>query len=333
MDGSISRKIITYYMDNYVLDELVDSYIESGYFEQEPMVVKADGETFTVLEGNRRLVALTQLLGLPGYIEGTAIELATPSVRLKLAQIPCLVVESREEIASYLGFRHIGGLKPWPPEAKARFVSDEIERYAKRNSGGNPFAHVSRMIGTNAQSVRQSYFALGLLKYARSDLGIDVGYVLNHRFGVWQRCLSSSGVMSRLGAVIPQDQVDFKSAIIAVDSAWLARLIEDLTPTDGKLATLEDSRDVTAYGYIINSKPAYQVLRETRDLRAAEELVTAAVLAPKIESLARRVDILNREAQELEAYDELAHEAAKGLMNRARALAKTLAPDEPQAGV
>jgi len=334
MDGTVSEKVVEYYIDNYVLDELVDSYIESGYFQQEPMVVRPSPseDTYVVLEGNRRLAALIQLLRLPGHVAKSAPEDVSADVRKRLRKIPCLVVQGRGDIASYLGFRHIGGLKPWPPEAKARFVASEIESFVKAKGSGNPFAHVGRMIGTNAQAVRESYYSLRLLRYGRAEYGIDVAYVLNHRFGVWQRCMSSKGIAERLGISIPHEHGDFKKSIESVDSKWLKTLVEDLTTPDGKTAILEDSRDVTIYGYVINNKQAHKLLRQTRDLAAAELLVSGALLAPKIEAVTRRVDALILEAENLEeAQGEPAYEAARGLSKRANTLARVLTPSPEEA--
>src|SRR4051812_17983333 len=43
------------------LDELVGSFIENGYFEEEPLVVVEEEEGYVVVEGNRRLATLKLL--------------------------------------------------------------------------------------------------------------------------------------------------------------------------------------------------------------------------------------------------------------------------------
>ena len=40
--------------------ELVDSLVENGFIDYEPLVVKQHGQRFTVIEGNRRLAAISE---------------------------------------------------------------------------------------------------------------------------------------------------------------------------------------------------------------------------------------------------------------------------------
>jgi hypothetical protein len=45
----------------YYASELVDSLLENGFIDYEPLVVKRNGQRFTVIEGNRRLAAIRQI--------------------------------------------------------------------------------------------------------------------------------------------------------------------------------------------------------------------------------------------------------------------------------
>lgn len=330
MDGTVSTNVIQYYWDHYVLDELIDSYRENGYFEQEPMIVKPEGGKYIVLEGNRRLAALIQLLRLPGYVAKIDTDEAGDDLQAQLAKIPCFVSDSREEVASYLGFKHIGGIKPWPPEAKARFISNEIRRLVHSNYDGNPFAHVGRMVGTNAQSIRLSFYALELLHHAKNDHGLDINYVANHRFGVWLRCMSSKGIAERLSIQIPSEFSDFDKNIKKVDRKWLRTLIGDLTPKEEQAAILSDSRDVTVYGYIIANDNAYKVLRETKDLKVAEQIVSGTALATKIDNVTKRVSALQAEAERLDEFDQQALEAARALAGKAKTLVNALREEDDE---
>jgi hypothetical protein len=327
MDGTVSEKVVEFYWNHYVLDELIDSFIENGYFEQDPMIVMPRKGEYIVLEGNRRLAALIQLLRLPGHIDTATIDQPSQQVRKALAKIPCLVADSRDDVASFLGFKHIGGLKPWSPEAKARFVASEVDRAASDPAVTNPFAHVARMVGTNAQSVRQSYMALQLLRHARKALGIDTAHVVQHRFGVWLRALSAEGVRDKLRLEIPREHADFEGALESVDSKWLSSVVGDLSPSGDMPPILADSRDVTVYGYILNSKRAYSLLKESRDLRVAEQLVGNVALAARIDAVAKRVSALVLDAEQLDGSDLAAYESAKTLSGRAKALANTLRPE------
>ena len=113
-----------------VLDEIIESMLDNGYFEPEPLVVLgANGEgKHVVVEGNRRLAAL---LAIHEHEVADEYPLPTsPTAQQigELQKIPCFVVDTREEVTQYLGFRHIGGLKQWSPEAKARYLILEVDR-------------------------------------------------------------------------------------------------------------------------------------------------------------------------------------------------------------
>lgn len=324
MDGSASAEVVQYYWDNYVLSELVDSFRGNGYFAQEPLIVLPDRDRFIVLEGNRRLAALIQMLALPGSIKGLT-DPPTESLRREFAEIPCLVVDSRDEVAPYLGFRHIGGIQPWPPESKARFVSKRLAALEADGFTGNPFAHVARMVGTNAQGIRITYFAFQLLVHARVDLGLDTAHIASERFGVWQRCMSSRGVLERLNVTVPRDFADFSPVIRGADAQWIRNVIRDLSPdSTGAPPILTDSRDVTTYGHVLANDRAYKTLQETRDLRVAEQLVSDALLATKIDRVSARVKALIDEAELVEECDERTLDSAKVLAKRAKVLVVTI---------
>ena len=334
MDGSVSEDVIRFYWDNYVLDELIDSFKENGYFEIEPMIVTPEdpehlnSTPMVVLEGNRRLAAIIQLLRLPGYVEEIEIDPPTLQLRAALRSIPCYVTDRRASVASHLGFKHIGGLKPWSPEAKARFVASEVRQYAKTNQSGNPFAHIARMVGTNAQSVRIAFFALELLRFARDTLGLSTGYVADYRFGVWLRAMSSKGIVERMCISLPKTFEELDVALKNVDSKWLKAVIADLSPSDGLLPILADSRDVTTYGYVLANDRAYDILKSTRDLRVAEQIVSGATLSNKIDRVTKRVAALVTESEQLEETDAEALASARVLAARAKALVNTLRADE-----
>ena len=99
-----------------------------------------------------------------------------------LTGIPCFLIPHRDQVHTYIGFRHIGGIKTWPPEAKARYILTEVKRLADRGSA-DPFRELGRGVGSNAQGVRNPYLAIRILIYAREKFGLDVAYVQESRFG------------------------------------------------------------------------------------------------------------------------------------------------------
>ena len=135
------------------------------------------------------------------------------------------------------------------------------------------------------------------------------------------------GVASLNGTANHLEYEQFQDAIAAVDSKWLRSVLDDLTPRDGNPAALQDSRDVTTYGYVIENPKAYKLLRQTGDLRVAEQLVQTVALTAKIEGITRRVVALITEAEEVEEQPE-AFDAARNLHAKTKQLMNALREEE-----
>jgi hypothetical protein len=206
VQGSSQEVILAYLYENDVLEELMDSYLENGYFLIEPVIVLPPGPDYRriVVEGNRRLAALMILLQLrPAVVAKLSRNNEFPPSEDALGglrQIPGVEVGSREELSNYLGFRHISGLKVWSSEAKARWLYREVER-AKEAGSSDPFFDVGRRVGSNARGVRSAYNAYNILRYARDNLHEEtrVDFVMKNRFGVWTRLLGTANVPSYMG--------------------------------------------------------------------------------------------------------------------------------------
>ena len=150
--------LLQYLWDNGALDELVQSFVDNRFFEHEPLIAVREGDGWTALEGNRRLAALKVLLREPvAQVAEVTARLDEPpdSATLDaLREVPVYVVADREEVHKYLGFRHIGGIKTWSAEAKARYLRQETERAAARGLD-QPFLEVARRVGSNSQGIRE----------------------------------------------------------------------------------------------------------------------------------------------------------------------------------
>src|SRR5688572_578147 len=176
---------------DYALLELARSFVDNGYFEEEPLVaVRADCQDsrYVVIEGNRRLATL-KLLSDPLRVNALRLgaewsELSEQWRQRGNPSVPVLVYDAREDVTPYLGFRHISGVKPWDPPEKARFINGLVE------AGATRFTELSRVVGNSVQSVRDSYVAYRVFVQAR-ELGIDTSG-LEKDFGVFLRAMSSS---------------------------------------------------------------------------------------------------------------------------------------------
>ncbi|MCY4596179.1 MAG: ParB/Srx family N-terminal domain-containing protein [Bryobacterales bacterium] len=328
--GQPQSEILRYLYEQGALEELAYSYQDNGFFPQEPLLVVREGaeDTYTVVEGNRRLAALMILHGTPeaGDIEFVGLELSTERLK-QLREIPCIFVADRNQISAYIGFRHIGGLKTWPPEAKARYLLAEVNRLI-REGLTDPFRELGRRVGSNAQGVRNPYLAIRILIYARQEFGINVAYVQDHRFGVWLRCMNSADIRSYIGLKQARTYLEIEEALTEINRDGLAEVLRDLESGEGRnRAVLGDSRDVTIYGRALVDERARATLRKTGDLSLARQVVEELDLEARAQRLVRslalfletlqRAPIADMSSSLLQATEELSR-----LARSARAIVK-----------
>jgi hypothetical protein len=313
--GGQQAALLRWLFENGNLEEIAQSMVDNGFFQHEPLIVLRDARKRSgiVLEGNRRLAALKVLLGTPEAEGLQFLGIDLPRTRAaQLRNVPCYFIAERDDVHAFLGFRHIGGIEPWGPEAKARYLAAEVDRLVAAGSK-DPFREVGRRVGSNAQGVRNPYVAIKILEVARTEFGLDAQYIQLNRFGVWLRCMNSEEIRSFIGLGSPRSFDDVKVALESMREESLRQVLRDLTPpsTDAK-ALLADSRDVTDYGRVLANKRALAVLRKHRRLDAAIQLLRQADLAERIREVSNTVRILidelslsDIEEEVPEAVDEL----------------------------
>src|SRR5205823_3318524 len=72
--------------------DLVPSFIENGYIPYEPLIIRPEGATFVVIEGNRRLAALRSMIKSDDPDEKEAVQ------RHHLDSAPSLIFNGDEKI-------------------------------------------------------------------------------------------------------------------------------------------------------------------------------------------------------------------------------------------
>ena len=299
--GADQATILKHLWDHDSLTELIESFRANEYFESEPLIVlPPEGGERVVVEGNRRLAALTILLQLPTAVEaeiGFDEEIDDDLLEV-LSRIPAVEAESVDDVAPFLGFRHISGLKTWSPEAKARWLYRQVEDGVEEQSRQGIFYDVGRKVGSNARGVRSSYVAYAALIFARQQLGVNpyiVNFVLQERFGVWSRLLGTAHVPDYigLGSPIEPRYEGVARQLESLDSAAVAEVLGDLTPAPGShAAILADSRDVTNYSDVLNDSAARAAMREYGSLDLATILLRRGDLAEQVDKIGRSVEVL-----------------------------------------
>ena len=299
-------EILRYLHEQGALEELAHSYRDNGFFRQEPLLVVRKGEedTYTVVEGNRRLAALEILHRSPEADDVGFVGIDLSAARLEqLREIPCVPISNRNQIRAYLGFRHIGGLKTWPPEAKARYLLAEVHRLVDEGFT-DPFRELGRRVGSNAQGVRNPYLAIRILLYAGEEFGLKVAYVQDHRFGVWLRCMSSADIRNYIGLGQARTYQEVEHALKGIHRDKLAEVLGDLESKAGRSrAVLGDSRDVTIYGRALADERARATLRKTGDLSLARQIVEELDLEPRAQRFVKSLELFLETLHRAETVD------------------------------
>jgi hypothetical protein len=246
------------------LDELFPSFVENGYFEEEPLVVVPSGDRFVVVEGNRRLATLKLLLNpklrRPAGVAGWPT--LTAGQRRRLDPVPCVVYRNRDAVLPYLGFRHITGAKKWRPFQRARFVSQLLD-------SGQSLDHVQEVIGDDASATKKLYQDFVVYNQLVNDLGFPAERI-RERFSLLEVMLGQRAIKAHLSmshrlpthkvdAVVPQEKLDDLEEV----ATWVFG-------NDESPPIIGDSREINGLlAPVIRDSDSLEYLRRTGDLEGA----------------------------------------------------------------
>lgn len=252
-------------MRGWALEELAVSFIESGFWPQEALIVVEEelrGKTeLVVVEGNRRLAALKLLISAAeGEAESAKwSELAREGKdRIEeLKEAPCVRADDRSDVRAYLGFRHVSGIKQWDPAEKAEFISHLIEQ------DGLTYRDVMRRIGSKTPVVRQNYIAYRILRQMEDESSsIDLEKV-EARFSVLYLSLRTSGVQEYLGINLLAEPEEALRPVPSDRLGNLANYAKWLFGDQDSEPIVRDSRDVDKFGRILEDVNAVDYLERS----------------------------------------------------------------------
>jgi len=261
----------------YYASELVDSLVENGFIDYEPLVVSQKDDRFVVIEGNRRLAAVRHIrANLTQY----------PNRKSDLDSLPVLIFPSdpdkREESAMrvYLGVHHLLGFREWPPVSKAVF----LERQSQ-NKGG--LDQIIKEVRITKQQARRFLVPYRLMREAGLKLppGDD--------FWVLAEALQRAGVKSFV-------QLDVDANTLEVNSfnkRNLVHLLDDLygsrttgtTRRDAASRKVKDTRDLSLFAKVISSDKA------RLHLHSGESLEEAAIYVDTRDQSLKRLATITKE--------------------------------------
>ncbi len=295
------------YLENapHLALELVDSFVENGFVDYEPLVVRKDGQTYVVIEGNRRLAAVRHILANPSKY--------SQSVRDRLQSIPVLVFQQkadashREQIGTYLGLRHLLGYREWPPESKAIFLDEHIR-------SARDLKRVTEEIGMKRQDVSR-YLIPYRVKKAASSVLEEFGEIEDKKFWTLGEALQRGNIKEYIKLKTDPDSLK----VVSFDKAKLRHLLEFLygAAEEGRRggyrmvssARITETRQLSKLGRVLSSKKAAEKLEGGSTLDEAELYVetredTVQALIGELRILLQKIISLQPNAEEQSQIDE-----------------------------
>jgi hypothetical protein len=266
IEANLSQEDILEVMKNWTLEELAVSFIESGFWPQEALIVVEErigkAKRRVVVEGNRRLAALRLLWAArkgsppssPKWKEIASQGNEAAFNRLK--QIPYLVASKRTDVSAYIGFRHVTGIKQWAPAEKAEYIALLIE------NEGMSYEQVMRKIGSKTPTVRQNYISYRLLLQMEGSDKVSIGRV-EEKFSVLFLSLRSEGTQKYLSIDIEADPKKAKAPVPKSKLNQLANFALWLFGDEKNEPIVKDSRQVDRFGEILESDAAVEYLERT----------------------------------------------------------------------
>lgn len=254
-------------MKDWTLDELAVSFLESGFWPQEALIVVREKlygkECYVVVEGNRRLAALKLLQqALKGEIESKKwTEIIDGKILPAnfFESIPFIEVSDRKSVSAYLGFRHVTGIKEWNPAEKAQYISKLIDE-------GLSYDEVRRKIGSKTPTVRQNYIAYKLLRQMEQQDGIAIDKV-EEKFSVLYLSLRTHGVRQYLRVDIQATPDQAAMPVPAEHADNLVKFALWLFGNEKRPPLFTDSRYVDQFGKILENEEAVEYLERSDDPR------------------------------------------------------------------
>lgn len=266
IEKGLTQDEILNVMKDWTLEELAVSFLESGFWPQEALIVVRDaipgkkGQVLVVVEGNRRLAALKMI----GKARTKEKNISNRWVEIikgykaadfdRLEQIPYILKKSRDEVRAYIGYRHVTGIKEWNPAEKAEYIAYLLE-HEKLS-----YEQVRKRIGSKMPTVRQNYISYRLLLQMESSSDkIDVGRV-EDRFSVLYLSLRTRGVQTYLDIDIEADPKTARTPVPPGKLKELENFAKWLFGAGDQDPIISDSRQVDDFGRILENSSAVEYL-------------------------------------------------------------------------
>jgi hypothetical protein len=280
------------------------SLVAFGYFQTDPLIVfKREAGGYTVVEGNRRLVAVKLLTDdeLRGQLElpNEWNELAAQFKERRptdFDELPCQELADRRAAAPTIGYRHIVGIKKWGAYEKAAFVVELI-----RDPDHRDFTQVARLTGESVAKVK-TYFRDFLVLDQAAKAGIDTGGARDE-FGKFTRAMTEPKLRAYIQAIESQEIEEAADAAYGDDEATRNVISLMFGDADGAPPAFTDSRKVHDFAISLATPESREILLNTRDLPTAFQ-ASGGPLERLLKNLGDALGAVQKAVQDYPAYKD-----------------------------
>jgi hypothetical protein len=276
--------------------ELVDSFLENGFIDYEPLVARKEKGKYIIIEGNRRLAAIKHILSnRDTYRHGRLEDLE----RLPLLSFPERPNEQQQrEMRVYLGVRHLFGFREWPPLSKAKFLDQEIQEKGD-------ISKVVRELGLSKQEIRRLLIPYRALQKAKENVPEQEDY--------WKlgEALSRTGIKAYVELDIDRENLGIKN----VGKPRLRHLLNfiygrmEKKSRNPETAVVTDTRQLSKLARVLENEKAAAALEKGSSLEDAALFVESrAEGITRLEKLTKQLRTLLKEVFKLRANSHGARE-------------------------
>lgn len=270
--GKDESTVIEYLVSEAATEELMIAIGENNFFAGELLlVIKELDESYTVIEGNRRLTAV-KLLNQPNLttIRKISINEISENAKYRPTILPCLVFKEKNAILKYLGFRHITGIKSWRVLEKARYLYDMRLRDYGSVSFLKSCTAIAKSIGSRSDYVKRLLVGYELYeivydeKFYKIDNLNDTKFFLNYFIDSLSRDNIRSFLKINLNSDFPIETID-KENLKKLVFWWFEK-------TQGQSRVLGDSEGLKLLDAVIGNEDALMAFDKGATIYEAYEL-------------------------------------------------------------
>lgn len=292
------------------------------------LVIEKEGcpGEYEVVEGNRRLAAV-KLLSDPGraQIRKKGVQEVVDNAKYSPPEIPVLIYPDRTEIITYLGYRHITGVKAWGAAEKAKYLRQLFTYYTDQGMDVEKvFGTISKATASNPYYAKKTLTTLALTDLANDEAywQLDRLAQADVKFSVLGTALNHSQIVNFLGLESVKDYQleDLKIERLKELFKWLFQ-----RSPDGE-TVVKESRQLKSLAKVVSNSHALGLLRKGFSLEHASEFTDEAdeVFQRLLLEALRKIELAQSQVKRINKPSENELETIREIYRLSRDLGVTI---------